>query len=166
MPSSSDLARHRQDAARQLWDELDHDVRDFINRYREQITASIQRELNQAGNEAMAREKEAFERRINEVAALQRNQSIEKLRREIEERREAVRQFDLLEDADEKAERELRDLEDELKRRTDHFGDLLERLKSEKERILKRVVPQRFRLRGDAQVFPVTIEIRFPEQPA
>ncbi len=160
------LAHGRLEAARQIWDELDRDVRKFINHYRERITGSIQRELQQAGSEAMAREKEAFERRINEVAALQRNQSIDKLRREIEERREAVRQFDLLEDADEKAERELRDLEDELKRRTAHFGDLLERLKTEKERILKHVVPRRFSLRGDAQVFPVTIEIRFPAESA
>jgi fructose-1,6-bisphosphatase/inositol monophosphatase family enzyme len=113
--------------------------------------------------EAHQREKEAFERRINEIAALQRNQSIEKLRREIEEKRASARQFDLLEDADERAERELRDLEDELKRRQGHFGDLLERLKSEKQRIIEQVIPHRFSLHGEAQVFPVTIEIRLPE---
>lgn len=104
-----------------------------------------------------------FERRINEIAALQRNQSTDKLRREIDERRTRSLQLSLLEDADEIAKRELRDLEDELKRRTGHFGDLLERLKNEKARILDRVVPNRFSLRGDLQVFPVTVEIRFPE---
>ena len=41
--------------------------------------------------------------------------------------------------------------------------DLLERLKSEKQRILEQVVPKRFALHGEAQVFPVTIEIRLPE---
>jgi len=85
------------------------------------------------------------------------------LRREIEERKSAARQYDLLENADERAERELRDLEDELKRRQNQFGNLLDRLKDEKKRILEKVVPQRFALRGDAQVFPVTIEIRLPE---
>jgi hypothetical protein len=138
------------------------DIRDFLKEYRSRITASVKTHLGKAGEESRKLEKEAFERRINEVAALQRNQSIEKLRREIDDRRNAARQFDLLEDADERAEREIRDLEDELKRRTTHFGDLLQRLKDEKERILERVIPSRFALRGDAQVFPVTVEIRFP----
>jgi len=157
-------AGDRLSDARAIWDEVEEDVRDFLKKYRSKITASVKGHLAEAGEESQKLEKEAFERRINEVAALQRNQSIEKLRREIEDRRNAARQFDLLEDADEKAEREIRDLEDELKRRTTHFGDLLQRLKDEKERILERVIPCRFSLRGDAQVFPVTIEIRFPEK--
>jgi superfamily II DNA or RNA helicase len=150
-------------AARELWDEVEDNVRSFITSYRSALTGSIKRELKLAHDEAAAHEKEAFERRINEVAALQKAQSIDKLRREIEERKNAARQYDLLEDADERAERELRDLEDELKRRQGQFGNLLERLKDEKKRILEQVVPQRFALRGEAQVFPVTIEIRFPE---
>jgi superfamily II DNA or RNA helicase len=150
-------------AARELWDHVEDNVRSFISSYRGALTGSIKRELKVAREDAAAHEKEAFERRINEVAALQKAQSIDKLRREIEERKSAARQYDLLEDADERAERELRDLEDELKRRQSQFGNLLERLKDEKKRILEQVVPQRFALRGDAQVFPVTIEIRFPE---
>jgi hypothetical protein len=149
--------------ARSIWDEVEGDLRDFLKEYRSQVTGSVKAHLAEAGKESRNLEKEAFERRINEVAALQRNQSIEKLRREIDDRRNAARQFDLLEDADERAEREIRDLEDELKRRTTHFGDLLQRLKDEKERILERVIPSRFALRGEAQVFPVTIEIRFPQ---
>lgn len=157
------LSIDKLQAARDLWDEVDEEVRSFIGRFRSNLTQSIQCELKLAHDEASAREKESFERRINEVAALQKTQSIEKLKREIEERRNASRQYDLLEDADEKAERELRDLEDELKRRQSQFGDLLDRLKTEKERILKHVVPNRFSLRAEAQVFPVTIEIRFPK---
>ena len=158
-----DYAGDKLTEARSIWDEVEGDLRDFLKEYRSRITASVKTHLAEAGKESRSLEKEAFERRINEVAALQRNQSIEKLRREIDDRRNAARQFDLLEDADERAEREIRDLEDELKRRTTHFGDLLQRLKDEKERILERVIPSRFALRGEAQVFPVTIEIRFPQ---
>jgi superfamily II DNA or RNA helicase len=149
--------------ARTLWDEIDTDVRGWIGTYRTQLSATIGTELKIAGTEATAHEKEAFERRINEVAALHKNQSIEKLKREIDEHRSASLQYSLLEDANERAARELRDLQDELKRRQEQFGDLLERLKQEKERILQRVLPNRFTLRGGAQVFPVTIEIRLPE---
>jgi superfamily II DNA or RNA helicase len=156
------LALHRVPDARRLWDDIDVEVRDLIKRYRQQLTETIGGHLVEVGKTARLHEKEAFERRINEVAALQRDQSLDKLRREIEERRSTSLQLDLLEDADERAARELRDLQDELKRRTGQFGDLLERLKSEKARILDRVVPLRYSLRGDAQVFPLTVEIRFP----
>lgn len=149
--------------ARAIWDDVDSDLRTWINTYRAQLATTISAELKTAGAEAMAHEKEAFERRINEVAALQKNQSIDKLKREIEERRSASLQYSLLEDANDRAERELRDLQDELKRRQGQFGDLLQRLKDEKERILQLVLPNRFKLRGGAQVFPVTIEIRLPE---
>ena len=159
---ASMLAQHRVNEARRLWDAVDMELGSFIKSYRQELTESIRTHLVQVGKTSFRHEKEAFERRINEVAALQRDQSLDKLRREIEERRSASLQLDLLEDANERAERELRDLQDELTRRTGQFGDLLERLKSEKERILERVVPLRFSLRGDAQVFPLTVEICFP----
>jgi superfamily II DNA or RNA helicase len=161
--STGKFAEGRVDDARSLWDEVDRNLGQFLKQYRTTLTESVKGHLVAAGDETRQREKESFERRINEVAALQRSQSIDKLRREIEERRNGALQLSLLEDANEIAERQLRDLEDELKRRTGHFGELLDRLKSEKTRILERVVPNRFTLRGDVQVFPVTVEIRFPE---
>ena len=156
-------AEDKVNTAREIWDDVDRNLSQFLKQYRASLTESVKKHQIDAGAEARLREKEAFERRINEVAALQKTQSIDKLKREIEERRSGALQLSLLEDANEIAERQLRDLEDELKRRTGHFGELLERLKSEKSRILERVIPNRFTLRGDVQVFPVTIEFRFPE---
>lgn len=149
-------------AARAIWDDIDSDVKVWLNTYRSRLTSTLAAELKVAGEVATEQEKAAFERRIREVASLQREQSIEKIKREIEERRTQQLQFSLLEDANEKAERELRDLQDELKRRQGQFGDLLERLTQERERIIKHVMPNRFALLGSAQVFPVTLEIRLP----
>lgn len=149
-------------AARAIWDDIDSDVKAWLSAYRSGLTATLSTELKSAGSTATEHEKAAFERRIREVASLQREQSIEKIKREIEERRKQQLQYSLLEDANEKAERELRDLQDELKRRQGQFGDLLERLTQERDRILKHVMPHRFALLGSAQVFPVTIEIRLP----
>lgn len=148
--------------ARDIWDNIDTAVKGWLNTYRAQLTTTLTRELKAAGTVATEHEKAAFERRIREVASLQREQSIEKIKREIEERRTQQLQYSLLEDANEKAERELRDLQDELKRRQGQFGDLLERLTQERDRILKHVMPHRFTLLGSAQVFPVSIEIRLP----
>lgn len=152
--------------AREIWDALEEPVKTLLGEARTQLTDHMQRELRTAFTEAHAQEKEAFEQRIREVAALQKAQSIDKLKREIEEARNLSVQADFFEDADAIAERRLRDLEDELKRRQNQFGDLQERLSAEKSRILEEVLPRRYRLRGQVQVFPVTIEIRFPEAQA
>jgi flagellar motility protein MotE (MotC chaperone) len=149
-------------AARSIWENVDTDVKDWLSTYRAQLTTTLVRELKSAGSAAIEHEKAAFERRIREVASLQREQSIEKIKREIEQRRNQQLQYSLLEDANEKAEREIRDLQDELKRRQGQFGDLLDRLTQERDRILKHVMPHRFTLLGSAQVFPVSIEIRLP----
>ena len=147
---------------RRIWDAARDQVREFVGAHRARITERIRDELKSVAEEAHAREKDAFERRINEVSALKRTQSAEKLKREIEEHQAASIQKHFFEDADAQAAKQLRDLEDELKRRQGQFDDLLERLKAEKTRILEKVLPQRYTLRGEVQVFPVTIEIRLP----
>jgi hypothetical protein len=152
--------------AREIWDDIDDEVRTWINNYRTQLTTTISAELKAAGAEATAFEKEAFERRIREVSALQRTASIEKIKREIEEQRTAALQYSLLEDANALAEQKLRGLQDELKRRQGQYGDLQERLVQERDRVVNHVLPARFSLRSSAQVFPVTAEIRFPGAPA
>lgn len=150
-------------AARDLWDDVEDDIRNLLACYRRELTQTLRTQLKSAYDQAKSHEKEAFEQRIREVAALRKVQSIDKLKREIEEQRKTHIQFSLLDDANALAEKRLRDLEDELKRRQNQFGDLQERLSQEKTRILEQVLPRRFALRGEAQVFPVTIEIRFPE---
>ena len=65
--------------ALEIWDDIDDEVRTWINNYRTQLTTTISAELKAAGAEATAFEKEAFERRIREVSALQRTASIEKI---------------------------------------------------------------------------------------
>lgn len=152
--------------AREIWDDVDDEVRTWINNYRTQLATTISAELKAAGAEATAFEKEAFERRIREVAAYQRNTSIEKIKREIEEQRTAALQYSLLEDANALAEQKLRGLQDELKRRQGQYGDLQERLVQERDRVVNHVLPARFSLRSSAQVFPVTVEIRLPGAPA
>lgn len=154
------------EAARDLWDAIDDQIKDFLSKYRQSLSATIQRQLEQAGNSAMEREKTAFHQRIVEVSNLQRTQSIEKIKREIEEQRQALAQQELFDEASDWAESKLRDLQDELQRRQSRFGDLQARLESERDRIVGEVLPRRHALRGQAQVFPVTVEIRFPEATA
>ena len=150
-------------AGRELWADFEGECKQLIKKHRQALTDSVSEHLSDVQIEVRRQEKAAFDERIGEIKRLKKDQNIQKLQEEIEELKEKYLQLDLYEDADERAAQMLRDAQDELKRRTRHFDDLLERLKLEKTRVLDRVVPLRYALRGQAQVFPVTVEIRFPE---
>lgn len=149
--------------ARGLWTDYQDDCRRFITGYRSELDGIFKTHLETCRQEIDNREKAAFQSRIGEVAALKARQSVEKLRKEITDWQEKAKQSDMFDNVDELADTKIRDLEDEIQRRSRHFDDLLERLKQEQERVIKRVIPNRYRLRGNCQVFPVTVEIRLPE---
>jgi len=50
----------------------------------------------------------------------------------------------------------------ELERRTRHVTELRSQLDMERERVLNRVLPLRYALHREAQVFPLTVEVRLP----
>ena len=75
-----------------------------------------------------------------------------------------MQQLPLFDDRRREQEGQLRNLEEEKRLRDSRYEDLLTRLQEEQKRILEKVLPKRFLLRGDVQVFPVTVEIRLPEE--
>ncbi len=48
----------------------------------------------------------------------------------------------------------------ELERSTRHVTELRNQLDQERERVLSRVLPLRYALHGEAQVFPLVVEVR------
>ena len=54
--------------------------------------------------------------------------------------------------------------EEELRRRRAGYEELREVLNIERDRVLKNVIPKRFTLRGEAQVYPISVEVRFREE--
>jgi hypothetical protein len=73
-------------------------------------------------------------------------------------------QRSLLAEQEREQEVRLRNLEEELELRTRHYQGLLESLELEQNRVLEQVLPRRFELRNQAQVFPVAVEIRLPRE--
>ena len=92
-----------------------------------------------------------------------RETTIQKIEKERDELLADMQQLSLIPDERRAQEERLRDLEDELRRRKSHYQDLLDQLKREQTRVLEGTLPKRYSLRGTAQVFPVTVEIRLPE---
>lgn len=150
--------------AKELWDEVSPDIKRFIESRADEINQHINEALDQAGREAGTKENERFRSRQGEISALMGEMSVAKLKREIEEKDNELRQLDLLDQA-ERTERLLREkgeLEEELRRRQQHLGELSEQLKRERKRVIDYLLPRRYQLRDRVQCFPVAVEIRLP----
>ena len=93
--------------------------------------------------------------------------TIERLTREIEELKERAVQGELFDEAGRLAaiEQSIEEKTEEIDRRRQHYEEIREQLHQERTRILDHLLPKRFAMASEAQVFPVAVEIRLPEQP-
>ena len=155
-------AETRQKAV-DLWAEVREDVLDVLRVHVKDITAQTKKLLEQTGKVALREEEKRYELRLKEVEAAMKETTVEKLRKEVEKAERELGKGFLFEADRRRAEEHLRNLEDELQRRVSHYKELLEKLKDDQDRVLHRMLPKRYELHGDVSVFPVTIEIRFPE---
>ena len=159
-PSPADVAE-----ARILWEDVRRDVRDLLDAGAADLTARLGTRLGVDRADEAAREQERFQSRQGELSHLIQQQTLARLEREIEglkaERKQGslfdneVRLADLEKDMNAKME--------ELARRTARYEELREQLTRERKRILENLIPKRYALRGQAQVFPVAVEVRLPE---
>jgi superfamily II DNA or RNA helicase len=148
--------------ARQIWEDVEPELRTFVQSRATALTQVLKTRLEYVGREAIKAEQERFRLRLKEVERAMSENTIAKLEKERDRLVEDLRQLTLI-DIDRRAQEDrLRDLETELQRRSSHFMDLLTRLKTEQDRVLSLVLPKRYQLRQSAQVFPVAVEIRFP----
>ncbi len=75
------------------------------------------------------------------------------------------RQQGVLFDQEERLDRIDRSIEEkqaEIDRRKNHYEEVRVQLERERERIMKHLLPKRYALSGEAQVFPVSLEVRLP----
>lgn len=171
-PLAPAVARVDIELAQLYWDEIEDAVRAFLQDYSRRLTADIQAQLAQQASPALQEERARFRRRIREVEQAMQTNTLQRIETDLEKLEAAQQQLGqraLF--ADEQARREAagralaqrrRDLEDELQRRRAHYQVLREYLVAEQQRVVGQLLPQRFALRGDVQVFPVTVEIRLP----
>ena len=150
--------------ARCIWEDVEPEVARWIRAEAPALTARITAVMQQDLTVQRDAEKKRFDDRQKELAAAVRDNTLDRIKREAEEYREKARQGDLLDDgAAEANAREAAEREEEVARRSRHYQELGEVLASERERVLERLLPQRYALRGEARLFPVAVEIRLPE---
>jgi chromosome segregation ATPase len=150
------------DRASDLWDEIKPDVQAVLRQLIESLTSQIQSELATRQTVALQEESDRFKHRLKEVERAMKETTLQKLEKERDKLLEDMQQLSLIPDERRSQEDRLRDLDDEMRRRRGHYQDLAEQLKKEQTRVLTQILPKRYTLRGVAQVFPVTVEIRLP----
>lgn len=77
-----------------------------------------------------------------------------------------MNQGDLFDDSGRlsEVERSIQEKQAEIDRRNSHYSEIRDQLQRERERTIEFLLPKRYAMPGDAQVFPVAVEIRLPEQ--
>lgn len=152
--------------ARDIWDEISVDVRTFVRTLGVELTENLRSLLATEGVEARKREADRFQSRHGEVSRLIESQTMERLERELAELDAQIRQGSLFDNAGrlQELQRSRESKEEELRRRRNHYEELREQLAKERVRVLDHLVPRRYALRGEAQVFPVAVEIRLPRE--
>jgi superfamily II DNA or RNA helicase len=169
LPSSEDRAYTRNpdekavQRAQDLWDEVARDVKSLVADLALNLTTQIEQQIAITGKEALAEEKERFRLRLKEVEKAMRETTIQSLEKERAKLLTDMQQGMLFPEFLRQKEEALRNLEEELRLRRSHFEDLYRDLEHEQKRVIDYMIPKRYRLRGQAQVFPVTVEIRLPE---
>lgn len=159
-PADTDVER-----AQRLWDEVSPDIKTFVERCAADLNERIGWALQAAKEDAIRTESDRFRSRQGEINALMGEQSLDRLRRELESIDQELRQHQLFDQAERTREllRNREALEEEMRRRQRHLGELSEQLRRERERIIQHLLPRRYTLRDQAQCFPVAVEIRLPE---
>ena len=145
-----------RERAGEILEEVSAGLRRWLHEFRGELTERLRRQLRVDGEAA----------RQGEVSALIEQSTLARLDREIELLAIRARQGQLFDEDERLAaiEQSLEEKQEELRRRRHHYEEIRGQLQRERTRILDRLLPARFAMAGSAQVFPVAVEIRLPEQ--
>lgn len=156
--------RNQIERAKDLLSDLEGDLQEVVKNAKTQLTQRLREQLDVDGKQARKEEQDRYQSRQAEVSTLIAGNSLAKLEREIAHLKGERLQGRLFENQSslDELDRSLEIKKEELERRRVHYEEVREQLTRERDRILNLLLPQRFALQGEAQVFPVAMEVRFP----
>lgn len=164
LDTAGSITRQLVERAQSLWADVELDLRDVVATHAGRLTQALRGELDRDRESAQSREEERFQSRQGELSKLITETRIESLERELDLIAQEQLQLHLL-DPDNYVAR-LRDSAEakrsEIGRLRNHIEDLRTQLQRERDRVMNRLIPGRYALRGEAQCLPVAVEIRLP----
>jgi hypothetical protein len=162
--SHQDVSPEALRQARQVWEEVAEDLRDWMNSHRQEVEHTIAKALETERHSALREETARFRERIQEVGRLMQRTTLQSLQREIEKRERKLEAGILLDEMRRTLDAERASLQEELRIRSERYEELRGRLASEQTRVTEYLLRRRYSLRGGGvQVFPVAVEIRLGE---
>lgn len=158
--------REHWETAEEFLDNSRRYLRIWLGKYRADLTDRLRRQLGTDGVAAKKRENQRYRRREGEVSTLIEQSTVNRLIGEIEDLKIKRKQGQLFSESAglDTLDRDLEEKEREIERRHRHLEDIREQLRRDRSRVLNSLLPSRFTLAGEANVFPVTIEVRLPER--
>jgi len=150
--------------ARDLWMQVEADIRQHLEDAAVSLTKQLAAQLNTDRDQALATENERYRSRQGEVSTLIESSTMARLDRELTELKSRraqgllFSQAEMLDEMDRNIERK----QEELERRRQHYEEVRDQLAHERDRIINHLIPQRYAMRGQAQVLPVAVEIILP----
>jgi superfamily II DNA or RNA helicase len=155
---------HVIEHAKDILSTIEPDLQDHVKQVQTKLTHDLRQQLQLDGDKARQEEQERYASRQGEVSTLIAENSLTKLEKEIKKlkrERDQGRLFDVQAELD-VLDRSIEQKKEELERRRLHYEEIREQLTRERDRILNMLLPKRFALQGEAQVFPVAVEVRLP----
>jgi len=152
------------DLARTMLDEVEPEIRKFLRQYGEALTNDLRAQIELDGEAARKLEDERYRSRQGELSSLIQQNTLRKLEHEVEELKQERLQGVLFDQEGrlERIDRFIEEKQAEIDRRKSHYEELRAQLERERERVMKHLLPKRYALSGEAQVFPVCLEVRLP----
>jgi len=151
----------REDA-RDLWDEVEQEVKGRVRALQLELTASLKEQMKASGKAVRDLERRRFDNRRKELQRAIGENQLARIAKDADKLREKARQQRLFAEIDQELQKKLADLEAEIALRKGHYELVMERLAVERDRVVKQVLPYRYKLRGEARIYPIAVEIRLP----
>jgi hypothetical protein len=145
-----------------LWDDVRERVKAVAPAVAKALTVQLRDRLKVSGKIVLETEKRRFEKRRKELERAIGENQITKLETEAAKARDSARQLSFLGEQNQERAKALADLEAEIALRKNHYDQVQERLANEEKRTMELILPPRYKLRGDARVYPLAVEIRLP----
>ena len=151
--------------ARDLFADANRNLRQWLRTHQDDLSERLRSQLKTDEAAARLRENERYSQREGEVSTLIQQSTVRRLEREIGELKVKREQGQLFDETGvlDKLDRSIGKKEEEIERRRGHQEEIRKQLRRERSRILNLLLPARFKLAGEARMFPVTAEVRLPE---
>lgn len=160
------------DIAEEIYSDIAPDLRAFLLTHQGKLQKSVLAQLSIDQQTALKDENARFQSREAELSTLIREKTITAKRKELENLESRLQDlpFLLFQEFAKQEEAEINRrkaaLEQELKNDQGHYEELRGQLQKERDRITKYLLPNRYTLDGDVQIYPLAVEIVLPRKGA